>query len=228
MRRSRSALLALSAVTTLATPAVAEGPAPMDLVIPGGRVSVITQGVIPSVDGGPATVVAVIGNGTSEPVDPRLAWAATDPTGTLLWVGLPGGYTWSGDAYQVYAGPETLQPGGIGIALEQVRDLPADARVRFAVRSEAPPLDASAFTGSVVSVEAGHLVGTLTNAALQPFDLTATWLPVVALCFDAQGAPTSVHGTILQGHGAALAPGASVPFDIDLGGATCERFLVVA
>jgi hypothetical protein len=231
MRRSLSTLLALSAVAALTAPVAADGAAGSalaDLGIPEGQVAVIASGVIPSVDGGPATVVAIIGNGTAAPVDPRVAWAATDQAGALLWVGLPAGFTSSGETYQIYAGPETLQPGSIGIAFEEVRDLPGDARTTFAVRAGAPTPEAGDFTVTEVSLEAGHLVGTVTNAAPQPFDLAATWLPVVAVCFDAAGAPISVHATTLQADGAPLEPGASTPFDIDLGGAECDRFLVVA
>lgn len=229
MRRCLSGLLMLVAVAVLTVPsATAAGPAPADLAVPDGSVGVIARGVIPSVDGGPATVVAIIGNGTAAPVNPRVAWAAMDPAGELLWAGLPAGYTWNGSAYQTYLGPETLQPGGIGIAIDQARDLPADASYTFAVRTDEPGPDASVIALSDVIVQAGHLVGTVRNAASQPFDLSSTWLPVVAVCLDAQGSPASVHGTSLLGDGTALAPGASIPFDVDLGGATCDRFLVVA
>lgn len=231
MRGSASCLLAFAAATVLTAPAAAQGaagPALAGLVVPDGRVGVITGGVVPSVDGGPITVVTVIGNGTDAPVDARVAWAATDPAGELLWVGHPADDTWSNGVYEMYLGPQTLQPGGIGIALEQVRDVPADARYTFAVRTVETDPDPTVIALSDVSAKAGHLIGTVTNAGHQPFEISSTWLPVVALCFDVQGSPTSVHTTTLIGDGTALATGATMPFDIDLAGATCDRFLVVA
>jgi hypothetical protein len=232
MRPSRSGLLALIGVAALAAPAAADGaagPVLAGLTPPDGRLGVIAHGVIPSVDGGPATVVAILGNGTSDPVHPRVAWAAMDAVGELAWVGLPSGFTVSGDVYQMYAGPETLQPGGIGIAIEEAYDLPADASYRFAVRAGEPDPDASVLDLSEVDIRGGHLVGTVTNAAAEPLELGFSGLQVVAVCFDPAGAPTSVHGTQLDdGTTTTLAPAATMPFDIDLGGATCDRFLVVA
>lgn len=232
MRPSRSGLLALIAIAALAAPAAADGaagPVLADLAVPDGRLGVIAHGVIPSIDGGPSTVVAIIGNGTTVPVDPRVAWAAMDAAGELAWVGLPSGFTVSGEVYQTYAGPETLQPGGIGIAIEEARDLPADATYLFAVRAGEPDPDASVLDLSEVSIRSGHLIGTVTNAGPQPIDLGFGGLQVVALCFDAAGAPTSVHGTQLDdGTMSTLAPEATMPFEIDLAGASCERFLVVA
>lgn len=207
------------------------GPGLSLLTPPDGTVAVVASAALPVDDpmrGGLTSILVVVGNGTAEPVDASVAWAATGSDGELVWVGhLMGGYTAVNGVLSSGKVPFAIAPGGFGLLLGSETELPANAGFSFAVRGREAddPFDSNpAVAVASAAIEDGHLVGELANASKVEVERA---IQVIAFCLGPDGAPTAGTGTFLD-LDAPVAVGGSTSFDIDLLGADCEDYVVGA
>jgi hypothetical protein len=204
------------------------GPGLASLFVPEGEVGVVAAGawnVDAPLRGEVTTIVAVVGNGTDAPVDPTVAWAASAADGSLVWAGEVGRSRSSvNDVLLEGSVPRAVAPGGLGILIASVDQLPEDSTYTFAARADEADDDGPAVAIVSAALTNGRIVGELLVRGGEPVE---RGFSVIGVCLGTDGAITGGNGLYVDVD-EPVEPGGTATFDLDLLGDECTDWVVGA